>query len=464
MELRLFDTATRSLRAFEPLEPGKVSIYLCGATVQAPPHIGHIRSGLNFDILSRWLTYRGLEVTFVRNVTDIDDKILTKSAEAGRPWWAWAALNEQAFTAAYDALGCRRPTYEPRATGHVTEMVELMQRLIDDGHAYAVDGDVYFDVRAWPAYGELSGQRIDAMLPAGDSEGEDRKRDPRDFALWKRAKDGEPETASWPTPWGRGRPGWHLECSAMATRYLGSTFDIHAGGLDLVFPHHENEIAQSKAAGDGFARYWMHNAWVTMSGEKMSKSLGNSVLVSEMITQWRPVELRYYLGAAHYRSNIEYSAAALDEAASAYRRIESFVGKAIEAVGDVEATITDAFAAALDDDLGVPSALAEIHTAVRAGNQALAAGDKDAVRPLLAGVLGMTGVLGINPLDWASDASSDLTSVVDALVRVALDQRAAARARKDYAASDTIRDELAAAGVAVEDTADGPRWTLKEGQ
>ena len=322
MTLHIYDTATRSLRPFEPLEPGKASIYLCGATVQAPPHIGHIRSGVNFDILSRWLTHSGYDVTFVRNVTDIDDKILRKSAEAGQPWWAWASVNERAFTWAYDTLGCLRPTYEPRATGHVTEMIDLMQRLIDKGNAYTSDGDVYFDVRSFPAYGSLSRQKLDAMHPAGDTEGEDRKRDPRDFALWKSAKPGEP---SWPTPWGPGRPGWHLECSAMATKYLGPQFDIHGGGLDLVFPHHENEIAQSVAAGDPFAAYWMHNAWLTIGGEKMSKSLGNSLLVTEIVKNWRPVEVRYYLGAAHYRSNMEYSPEALDEAAAAYSRIEGFV-------------------------------------------------------------------------------------------------------------------------------------------
>src|SRR5664279_3229443 len=353
VSLHIHDSATRSLREFVPLEPGRASIYLCGATVQAPPHIGHIRSGLNFDILSRWLEFDGYQVSFVRNVTDIDDKILAKSTEAGAPWWAWAASNEQAFTWAYDVLGCRRPTYEPRATGHVTEMIELMQRLIDSGHAYAVDGDVYFDVRSFPAYGSLSRQKLAAMHPAGDTEGEQRKRDPRDFALWKQHKDTEPLSASWPTPWGRGRPGWHLECSAMATKYLGSTFDIHGGGLDLVFPHHENEIAQSVAAGDGFARYWMHNAWLTIGGEKMSKSLGNSLLVTEITKRWRPVEIRYYLGAAHYRSNVEFSDDALDETAAAYRRIENFVDRATEVVGasdGVAAPVCADFAAAMDDD------------------------------------------------------------------------------------------------------------------
>jgi len=463
--LHLYDSATRSLREFVPLEPGKASMYLCGATVQAPPHLGHVRSGVNFDILRRWLEHSGYEVTFVRNVTDIDDKILRKSAEAGRPWWAWAALHERNFREAYEVLGCEEPTYEPRATGHVTEMVELMQRLIDGGYAYPADGDVYFDVRSFPAYGALSGQKLANMHPAGDSEGEDRKRDPRDFALWKGHKAGEPETASWPTPWGRGRPGWHLECSAMATKYLGPTFDIHGGGLDLVFPHHENEIAQSVAAGDGFARYWMHNAWLTTGGEKMSKSLGNSMFVTEIVKKWRPVEVRYYLGAAHYRSNIEFSEAALDEAAAAYGRIENFVERAAELVGAVGPGVACAeFTAAMDDDLGVPLALAAIHNVVREGNSARATGDRTAVRGALGSVLRMTEVLGISPSTWHDAASSDLTPVVDALVQVALEQRAAARARKDFAASDTIRDQLAEAGVLVEDTPSGPRWTLKESQ
>jgi cysteinyl-tRNA synthetase len=468
VSLHLYDTATRSLREFVPLEPGKASIYLCGATVQAPPHLGHVRSGVNFDILRRWLTHSGYDVTFVRNVTDIDDKILTKSAEAGQPWWAWAALHERNFREAYETLGCLPPTYEPRATGHVTEMIELMQRLIDRDHAYAVDGDVYFDVRSFPRYGALSGQKLDAMHPAGDTEGEARKRDPRDFALWKRHKDGEPATASWPTPWGRGRPGWHLECSAMATKYLGPTFDIHGGGLDLVFPHHENEIAQSVGAGDGFARYWMHNAWLTIGGEKMSKSLGNSMFVTELTKKWRPVELRYYLGAAHYRSNIEFSPEALDEAAAAYRRIENFNERAAEALADgqgkfgISTSLPEQFVAAMDDDLGVPLALAAIHNAVREGNTALAEGDRAGVHRALAAVLPMTDVLGICPGRWRDDAASGLAPVVDSLVQVALDQRKAARERKDFAAADAIRDQLAEAGISVEDTAAGPRWTLKE--
>jgi cysteinyl-tRNA synthetase len=456
VSLHLYDTATRSVRAFEPLEPGRASIYLCGLTVQGPPHIGHVRNWINMDILRRWLTQQGLEVTFVRNVTDVDDKILDKAEAADEPWWALSFRNEREIIAAEQALGRLPPSYEPRATGHITEMITLIQRLIAAGHAYEADGDVYFDVRSFPSYGSLSGQKVDAMQAAGDSVGDSRKHDPRDFALWKSAKPGEP---SWPTPWGPGRPGWHLECSAMATKYLGPTFDIHGGGLDLVFPHHENELAQSVGAGDGFARYWMHNGLVTMSGEKMSKSLGNTLQVREIVKQWRPVEVRYYLGAAHYRSTIEFSPAALDEAAAAYRRIENFVEKASAVIESHDGEVPDAFGRSMDDDLGVSTALGVLHDTVRAGNSALADGAKETVREALGQVVAMTRVLGIYPGDWTE--SSDLTPVLDALVRVALEQRAAARARKDYSASDAIRDQLADAGVLVEDTADGPRWTLK---
>jgi cysteinyl-tRNA synthetase len=337
-------------------------------------------------------------------------------------------------------------------------MVELMQRLIDGGHAYAVEGDVYFDVRSFPSYGSLSGQKVDDMQAAGDSVGDARKRDPRDFALWKSAKPGEP---SWPTPWGRGRPGWHLECSAMATKYLGPTFDIHGGGLDLVFPHHENELAQSVAAGDGFARFWMHNGLLNLSGEKMSKSLGNTLQVREMVQRYRPVELRYYLGASHYRSMMDFSDSSLDEAGAAYRRIENFVERALQLTEPGGAVLCAEFVAAMDDDLGVPGALAAIHTVVRDGNIALADGRVDAVRGALGSVLAMTGLLGLDPRAWAEGSANDLTKAVDALVQVALEQRAAARARKDYVAADAIRDQLAAAGVVVEDTDAGPRWTVQ---
>ena len=463
MVLRIFDTAAREVRDFVPLEPGRVSIYLCGATVQAPPHVGHIRSGLVFDILQRWLVRSGFDVTFVRNVTDIDDKIITRGAEEGVPFWQIAMRNERAFAWAYDVLGCLPPTYEPRATGHVPEMIEMMQRLIDSEHAYAADGDVYFDVRSFADYGALSGQRLDDMQPATDSD-LDAKRDQRDFALWKGAKPGEPQ---WATPWGPGRPGWHLECSAMAGRYLGSTFDIHGGGIDLLFPHHENEIAQSKAAGDEFARYWMHNAWVTTSGEKMSKSLGNSLLVSEVVQRVRPVELRYYLGSAHYRSMLEFSDEAMAEAASAYRRIEGFCRRAAEELGDADPTspLPEPFVAAMNDDLGVPQALAVIHDTVREGNSALASGDNAVARSAFDAVVAMTDVLGLNPFapQWSEGGDDGAARrALGPLVEVVLAQRQAARERKDFIVADALRDGLASSGIVVEDTASGPRWSLAE--
>jgi cysteinyl-tRNA synthetase len=460
--IRLYDTDARQVRDFVPLTPGCVSIYLCGATVQAAPHIGHIRSGLNFDILQRWFRYRGYDVTFVRNVTDIDDKILVKAADQGRPWWAIGYENERAFSTGYDVLGCMPPTYEPRATGHVPEMIEMMRGLIDSGHAYVAEGSVYFDVRSFPGYLQLSNQELD-NLRAAEGEIETGKRDGRDFAMWKAAKPGEP---SWETPWGRGRPGWHLECSVMAHKYLGPVFDIHGGGMDLIFPHHENEIAQAKAYGDEFARYWVHNAWVTMSGEKMSKSLGNSVLVSEMVQRWRPIVLRYYLGTPHYRSMIEYSEEALREAEAAFARIEGFVQRVVEKAGSVEpaAEVPPAFAEAMDDDLGVPQALAVVHTTVRQGNSALTADDKETAVARLAEVRAMLGVLGLDPLDphWTgADRGDDLHGVVDSLVRLVLEQRQAARSRKDYATADAIRDQLVQAGLEIEDTPTGSRWTLR---
>ena len=338
MSLRLYDTATRSVRDFVPRVPGEVGIYLCGLTVQSPPHIGHLRSAVNYDVLRRWLLHSGFQVTFIRNITDIDDKVLAKATEAGVPFWALAYANERILADHYARLGVLEPTYEPRATGHVPEMHELISRLIKDGHAYpATDGsgDVYFDVRSYAEYGALSGQRPDSMREAPKDGPARAKRDPQDFALWKGAKADEPADAQWPSPWGRGRPGWHIECSAMCWRYLGAEFDIHGGGLDLVFPHHENEVAQSRAAGLPFARFWAHHGLLNLAGTKMSKSVGNVIdLPSIEALGIRPVELRYYLATPHYRSVIDYSEEALHEAASAYRRLEGFVQRAAEVVGD----------------------------------------------------------------------------------------------------------------------------------
>ena len=456
------------MRDFEPVHPGKVGIYHCGLTVQGAPHVGHIYKEVVFDVLRRWLERSGYEVTVIANVTDIEDKILAKSAERGIPWWAHAYEFERELHWAYDVLGCRPPTYEPRATGHIPEMLEMIGELIERGHAYVApdgSGDVYFDVKSWPAYGELSNQRIDDMEAAEDADPRG-KRDERDFALWKGHTEGVPLTASWPTPWGRGRPGWHLECSAMAGKYLGTEFDIHGGGLDLRFPHHENELAQSTAVGQKFARFWMHNALVTAAGEKMSKSLGNSAIVRNVVQQVRPIDLRFYLVSSHYRSVVEFSMEALEETATGFQRIEGYVTRATEVTGGVEpaAQLPEGFVSAMDNDLGTPAAVAVLNNTVRDGNKLVADGDSPALQENLAAVRGMLGVLGLDPLaePWAprGGETEELTEVLDGLVKALLDQRQAARERKDYAASDEIRDRLKALGVVVEDTPQGPRWTI----
>ena len=458
-QLRLYNTATREVADFKPLEANKVGIYLCGATVQAPPHIGHVRSGVNFDILRRWLTATGYDVTFIRNVTDIDDKILHKAVHEEIPWWAVAAKYERAFSDAYKALNVLPPTYEPRATGHVTQMIELMQHLIDNGSAYAPgNGDVYLEVRKLKSYLTLSNQKLDDLQSAEDAD-LTYKKDPRDFALWKAAKPGDP---SWPTPWGAGRPGWHLECSAMAHAYLGESFDIHGGGLDLIFPHHENEIAQSQSAGWGFANIWMHNAWVTASGEKMSKSLGNSLQVHEILKKVRGIELRWYLGGAHYRSMVEFSFDALEESSVNFRRIEGFLKRAADVLGAApEGIISAGFTEAMNEDLAVPTALDVISEIMKSGNTALAANNLDEVKRGAAEIRGALSILGCDPFDpiFATDSASS-AETLDGLISLALEQRQAARARKDFAASDAIRDQLAVLGVVIEDTATGTRWSI----
>ena len=457
-DLQLFNTADRKVSTFKPLTPGKVGIYLCGATVQAPPHIGHIRSGVNFDILRRWLIASEYDVTFIRNVTDIDDKILHKAVHEEIPWWAVAMKYERAFSDAYAALNVLPPTYEPRATGHISQMIELMELLISRGHAYAPgNGDVYLDVRSLSSYLTLSNQELDDLQPAEDAD-LTHKKDPRDFALWKASKPGDP---SWPTPWGPGRPGWHLECSAMAHAYLGEAFDIHGGGLDLIFPHHENEIAQSQSAGWAFANIWMHNAWVTTSGEKMSKSLGNSLQVQELLKKVRGIELRWYLGSAHYRSMLEFSFEALEESSVNFRRIEGFLIRAAEILGsDIGKTISPEFKAAMNDDLAVPTALANISELVKTGNSAITANDKKELAAAASDVRGALAILGCDPFDPGfATSGSDKKELLDGLVSLALEQRTAARERKDFAASDLIRDSLTKLGITIEDTTNGTRWT-----
>ena len=469
--MRFYDSASATIREFEPVVPGEARIYYCGATVQGEPHLGHIRSALVFDQLSRWMRYRGLKVTTVRNVTDIDDKILAKSADSMQPgfegefpneqWWALAYRFEKVFARAYAALGIDPPTYEPRATGHIPEMFALIQRLIDRGHAYpALDdsGDVYFDVRSWEKYGSLTNQSIDDMQDSADADPRG-KRDPRDFALWKGYKEGEPLTASWESPWGRGRPGWHLECSAMAGKYLGSRFDIHGGGLDLRFPHHENELAQSTAAGDDFANFWMHNGMVTYEGEKMSKSIGNTISPAQMLEMARPLVVRYYLGSAHYRSVLDYRPSSLQEAATAIERVESFLA-ATQDLLKPDREVPEAFAEAMDDDMNIPRALAVLHEQTRAGNAALAAGEdaSEAANAVMAmaEVLGLAQLMSFNA-EGASDAEHE---ALDSLIQAVLAERADARAQKDWTKADAMRDLLFSAGVKVRDGAEGSSWSI----
>jgi len=473
--VRLYDSKRQETTDFVPIVAGQVGLYVCGPTVQSSPHIGHLRSALVYDLWRRWLVYRGFDVTLVRNVTDIDDKILanasTGSAQApggGEEWWALAYRFELEFTAGYNRLGILPPTYEPRATASINEMQAIIQRLVDNGHAYPAEGDVYFDTASWPAYGELTNQKPADMVAAQDADPRG-KRAPQDFALWKGHKSDEPESASWPSPWGAGRPGWHIECSAMSSRYLGAHFDIHGGGLDLRFPHHENELAQSTAAGDAFANYWVHNGLVNVEGQKMSKSLGNSIFASEFLALARPLVVRYYLGAAHYRSTIDYHDGALVEAEAALERIEVFLDRSQRRIENTRFAATglpvvpDAFAEAMDDDLAVPQALAVLHERVRTGNAALDSEDLALVATVRAEVLAMTEVLGINPdaPEWATVSSVPAERALASLVERLIADREHARETRDFSAADRIRDELVAAGISVEDTPSGPHWSIE---
>ena len=484
--LKLYDSASHALVSLAPtVTPGKVTIYLCGATVQGSPHIGHMRSAIAFDVLTRWLEYCGQEVVLVRNVTDIDDKILAKSAQAGTPWWAWAYRYEREFSAAYQALGVKDPTYEPHATGHVPDMIDLVQRLIDAGHAYVGSpGNVYFSVRSLPDYGSLTNQSLDQLRSTEDESQIDDaveadKRDPRDFALWKAAKPSEPADASWDTPWGRGRPGWHLECSAMSRRYLGDTFDIHGGGIDLRFPHHENEQAQSHGAGWPFVRIWVHNAWVTIKGEKMSKSLGNSLVVSELLKQYSPQALRLVIGTTHHRSTVEFSPDTLEDAQALWDRFSGALVRAVKLAPELaevdltQVAVTSEFRAAMDDDLNLAGAMTQIHAALKRLNVALSeaeAGQSEATQVAEAAnqLRVMLDILGLDPLSpvWARAGASEenadnaALAALGNLVENLLEQRASARKEKDWGRADAIRDALASAGVVVEDSPTGARWHL----
>ena len=462
--LRIYDSAVRELRSFVPLTPGRVSIYVCGPTVQSAPHIGHLRSALVYDLWRRWLTHRGYAVTLVRNVTDVDDKVLDLATET-EPWWARAYRVETEFARSYTALGVLPPTHEPRTSGHIPQALTLIERLLRRGHAYVASdgsGDVYFDVSSWQAYGTLTRQTPDAVVDPDEGPG-GAKTDPRDFALWKGAKPSDPASARWRSPWGTGRPGWHIQCSAMSRHYLGRAFDIHGGGLDLRFPHHENELAQSTAAGEEFAKYWVHNGLVTVGGQKMAKSLDNSLYADELLRRVGPATLRYYLLSAHYRSALDYHQEALAHTEAAVTRIATFQRRARTQLANTASDVPKppiAFAAALDDDLNVPAALAVLHDHVRAGNIALDNGDAAAVMSAYESVLAMTEVLGAEPGGFTTAPRADVqSSTISTLVEVLLANRSHARDAGDFSTADRIRNELASAGIAIQDHTSGTTWT-----
>ena len=464
MTLSLYDSFSRTHKHMKPLRGNTFRMYVCGATVQGKPHVGHMRSTLVFDVLSNWMQYLGYDVELVRNVTDIDDKILHTAVHENRAWWAVATHYEREFHKAYAALGCKEPVAEPRATGHITQIIEHIQRLIERNHAYESEGDVYFDVRSFAEYGQLTRQLLDDMESSAEGEHDSKKRDIRDFALWKNVKNDDP---SWPSPWGRGRPGWHIECSAMAHAYLGESFDIHGGGLDLMFPHHENEIAQSRAAGYDFAQTWLHNSWVTQAGEKMSKSLGNSLIVSDVLNRVRGIELRWYLLSAHYRSNLEFSDDAMFDQAAAFNRITGFIERATSMVGAIsldDVILDAAFVAAMNDDLALPQAYAVIHENVSEGNLALATSNLELVEAKLRQVRKMLHILGVDPIAWNDkvDTTDNYKDVVEKLVATKIIERSQAREHKDWKRADQIRDELEAAGIVLDDTPDGTRWSISK--
>ncbi len=466
--MQIYSTLGRSLAPFEPVVPNKVGIYVCGPTVQSDPHVGHGRSAVAFDVLRRYLVWRGYDVTYVRNVTDIEDKIIQAARTEGISTDELARRVGASFERAQDDLAVLRPDIEPRATDHIDEILAMISELIDREIAYEAEGDVYFSVRAHAGYGKLSGRNLDDLLSGARVEPTAHKRDPLDFALWKAAKPGEP---SWDAPWGPGRPGWHIECSAMARKYLGDTFDIHGGGSDLIFPHHENEIAQSEAAtGVRFAKYWLHNGMVTLSGEKMAKSTGHVIDLLGTLERYPPLAVRLLYLRAQYRSPLEFSEDLLVDATSSYERLAGFVRRT-ESLEDVapDASTMERFVEAMDDDINTPVALAVVFDAIKEGNRRIEA-DGDAAS-LAAAIRTMLDVLGLLEtatvgLDDLAEELAELASAFDVesegppedIVGRLVEARATARANRQWDVADRLRDQLAGVGIVIEDSADGVRW------
>jgi cysteinyl-tRNA synthetase len=476
MALQVTNTFTRRKEPFQPVAPGKVSMYVCGPTVYDVPHLGHARAAVAFDVIRRTFVALGYDVTYVMNITDVDDKIIARANEEGRSPFAVADEYTRIYQDSMTRIGVLPPDVAPRATGHIIEMIALVERMIEAGAAYPVDGgDVYFSVRSFDEYGRLSNRSLDEMRAGERVEPDPRKRDPMDFALWKGAKPGEP---SWPSPWGPGRPGWHLECSAMSMKYLGATFDVHGGGQDLIFPHHENERAQSEAVTHvPFVKYWLHNGFVTINEDKMSKSLKNFVSLDDVLAQYPAPAVRMLLVAAHYRSPIDFSPDGLDEAVAMWQRVETFARNAqdaLEGAGAEEAAeagdadrFSAAFRAAMEDDFNTPGAVAVLFEMVTAGNalveraESNAAGATRELTAHLAAFSGLAATLGLDPVtQWGSDAARDAARVVGPLVEYLLELRERARKARDFETSDEIRKRLAEAGIVVEDRPGGPRWRL----
>lgn len=461
MSIRLYNTLSREKQEFEPLDPGRVTMYVCGPTVYNYAHVGNARPAIIFDLLQRLLKQYFAEVIYARNITDVDDKINEAAAELGVPISEVSSKYADAYHADMAALGVKQPDIEPRATDHIAQMINMIQRLVDAGHAYEAEGHVLFDVESFDKYGALSGRDIREMLAGSRVEVATFKRNPGDFVLWKPSVEPLP---GWDSPWGWGRPGWHLECSVMAETHLGDTIDIHGGGQDLVFPHHENERAQSMCShgGEAFARYWMHNGFVTVEKRKMSKSLGNTLVVHELLKNHPGEVLRYLLLSAHYRQPLDWSGQELERARRTLDRLYSVLRTASDSFGPFQANERpgEAFLEALSDDLNTPEALAEFNRIARELARAETRETAQAAAGELLAAADLIGLLQSTPATWfGADAGDPESAAIEGLI----EKRNQARADRDFAAADALRDELTAMGIVLEDADGVTRWRREEG-